>query len=296
MNTARIDVSCLAKWMPPAYARSFAFYVLVPLLLALFTATDTGFNRHFGYVGAMVYVSLFALANWWTADLATRVVKACLAHWKPRLWVLTLTGALLACVAVAAYAQLLSDGFHALGFPATQASEDREPQWSETLMQSARAVVFWMTANHVFHHYLGLPRFTYVAAADAPVTDEPVVDTGIVGPDCTHKLLRSLKACSSLEDILAIKAEEHYVRVISREGAELVLYRFSQVLVDLAAEDGFRVHRSYWVRKGAIVSRRINGKGMDLLLSNGAVIPVSRRYHELLNQVIKVEGEPSLRS
>nr|WP_283950365.1 LytTR family DNA-binding domain-containing protein [Pseudomonas piscis] len=148
-----------------------------------------------------------------------------------------------------------------------------------------------MTANHVFHRYLGLPRFTYGVDVGVPVADEAADDVDAGEPDCAHKLLRSLKACSLLEDILAIKAEEHYVRVISRAGEELVLYRFSQALTDLAAEDGFRVHRSHWVRRSAIVVRRTSGKGMELMLDNGAVVPVSRRYHELVKQIVKVEDQ-----
>ncbi|UMZ10570.1 LytTR family transcriptional regulator [Pseudomonas sp. MPFS] len=90
--------------------------------------------------------------------------------------------------------------------------------------------------------------------------------------------------------ILVIKAEKHYVRVTTSRGEELVLYRFSNALADVAEEDGSRVHRSYWVRRCAVVSRRTHGKNMELLMSNGVVVLVSRRYHELVNKMVRVQG------
>jgi DNA-binding LytR/AlgR family response regulator len=67
-------------------------------------------------------------------------------------------------------------------------------------------------------------------------------------------------------------------------GEDLVLGRFGDAVAALAALDGVRVHRSFWVRRSAVCSVRPQGKGLLLTLSNGAEIPVSQAYREIAKQ------------
>src|SRR5579871_3715121 len=76
-------------------------------------------------------------------------------------------------------------------------------------------------------------------------------------------------------DLLSLTAEDHYVRVTTSLGSDLILIRLSDAIAEIGAEKGQRVHRSHWVAQGAVASvDRQNGK-TAFVLTNGEVIPVS---------------------
>lgn len=81
------------------------------------------------------------------------------------------------------------------------------------------------------------------------------------------------------EEVYALEAEDHYVRVHLQSGSQLLLYRFSDAIAEIGA-DGVRVHRSFWVRKDAVKRVTPHGKGYVLSLASGIEIPVSRAYRE----------------
>jgi hypothetical protein len=86
--------------------------------------------------------------------------------------------------------------------------------------------------------------------------------------------------------LIAIEAEDHYLRVHTTAGEALVYMRFADALDRLAADDGLRVHRSWWVACGAVetvVWRQ--GRG-ELSLSNGTKVPVSRTYAPAARKVL----------
>ena len=79
-------------------------------------------------------------------------------------------------------------------------------------------------------------------------------------------------------DLHAISAEDHYLRVHTRLGEELILMRFSDALRELDGADGLQAHRSWWVaRTGVVDSRREDGK-LLLVLKSGGLAAVSRTY------------------
>ena len=78
--------------------------------------------------------------------------------------------------------------------------------------------------------------------------------------------------------LIAIEAEDHYVRVHTDLGSELVAMRFSEALDELAQAYGFQVHRSWWVGAQAIEAVRWFRGGGEARLAGGVVAPVSRTY------------------
>jgi hypothetical protein len=79
-------------------------------------------------------------------------------------------------------------------------------------------------------------------------------------------------------DLLSLAAEDHYIRVTTRLGSDLILCRLSDAIAELGPAEGQRVHRSYWVAQGAVASvERKDGKPA-LLLTNGESVPVSQSY------------------
>lgn len=76
--------------------------------------------------------------------------------------------------------------------------------------------------------------------------------------------------------LIAVEAEDHYLRVHTDAGDELVTARFSDALQELAAARGFRTHRSWWVAADAIEAVRWRKGRGELQLASGLVVPVSR--------------------
>ena len=76
--------------------------------------------------------------------------------------------------------------------------------------------------------------------------------------------------------LIAIEAEDHYLRVHTENGDELIAARFGDALQELANAAGFRTHRSWWVAAEAIDSVRwLRGRG-EARLKGGLVAPISR--------------------
>lgn len=79
-------------------------------------------------------------------------------------------------------------------------------------------------------------------------------------------------------ELLAAEAQEHYVKLKATEQGGMALYRFGDAMRDLGRYEGMQIHRSHWVADAA-VSAVIGKRGaMKLELTNGEIVPVSRRY------------------
>lgn len=79
-------------------------------------------------------------------------------------------------------------------------------------------------------------------------------------------------------DLWAIASEDHYCRVFTSLGNELVLLRLSDAERDLASVDGLRVHRSWWVARNGVADIRREDGRPRLILKSGTEVPVSRSY------------------
>ncbi|MDH7974600.1 LytTR family DNA-binding domain-containing protein [Sphingomonas sp. AR_OL41] len=78
-------------------------------------------------------------------------------------------------------------------------------------------------------------------------------------------------------DILCLAMEDHYVRVHTPLGAELLLMPMARAVAGLSGIEGMRVHRSWWVARAAVTRIEGQSRAMRLHLVNGMVVPVARR-------------------
>lgn len=78
-------------------------------------------------------------------------------------------------------------------------------------------------------------------------------------------------------ELLCLQMEDHYVRVHTELGDDLILMRMRDAVGELEGYDGLQVHRSYWVARRAIVDVARVGERAVLTLVNGLEVPVSRR-------------------
>ena len=96
------------------------------------------------------------------------------------------------------------------------------------------------------------------------------------GGDPTAAFRLRLSAKRREAALIAVEAEDHYLRVHTDAGQELITARFGDALKELDAAPGFRTHRSWWVAAGAIDDVKwLRGRG-EARLKCGLVVPISR--------------------
>ncbi len=109
-----------------------------------------------------------------------------------------------------------------------------------------------------------------------------VVETRVVVapplPEAEAAFRRRLSARRRGARLIAIEAYDHYLRVHTDAGAELITLRLAEALDELAGAHGFRTHRSWWVAAEAIEGVRWRRGGGELRLAGGLVAPVSRTH------------------
>jgi DNA-binding LytR/AlgR family response regulator len=76
--------------------------------------------------------------------------------------------------------------------------------------------------------------------------------------------------------LYAVSSEDHYLRLHTSKGADLILMRLSDAISELEGLEGAQTHRSWWVARDAVESTRRDGDKMVLVLKGGAEAPVSR--------------------
>jgi hypothetical protein len=106
----------------------------------------------------------------------------------------------------------------------------------------------------------------------------PAPDSGPRRPRLADRLPRHLRDAP----IFALQAEDHYLRIHTEAGSELILMRMGDAIPELEGLEGARTHRSWWVSRDAIrdVTRK-DGRA-ELTLPGGVIAPVSRSaYPEL---------------
>jgi hypothetical protein len=77
-------------------------------------------------------------------------------------------------------------------------------------------------------------------------------------------------------DLLCLQMEDHYVRMHTTRGSDLVLLSLGQAMNELGGLEGMQVHRSWWVARHAVVRVIEDGRNLRLELANGVEAPVSR--------------------
>jgi hypothetical protein len=76
--------------------------------------------------------------------------------------------------------------------------------------------------------------------------------------------------------LYAISAEDHYLRLHTSRGSDLILVRMSDAIAELEGLEGAQTHRSWWVARDAVESTRRDGDRLTLVLKGGIEAPVSR--------------------
>lgn len=110
------------------------------------------------------------------------------------------------------------------------------------------------------------PTQTHAAAPDAPAP----------------RFLARLPARLAGAELYAVEAEDHYLRLHTSQGQDLILMRLSDAIEELEGLEGAQTHRSWWVAKAAVAgAERLEGRAV-LTLKDGSEVPVSRGFAKTL--------------
>lgn len=103
-------------------------------------------------------------------------------------------------------------------------------------------------------------------------------------PEAETVFRQRLSARRRAARLIAIEAHDHYLKVHTDLGPELVTLRFADAMDELALAHGWRVHRSWWVAADAVQDVRWRRGAGEMHLVGDLKAPVSRTYRPVLKQ------------
>lgn len=156
-------------------------------------------------------------------------------------------------------------------------------------------IMVWAVTGYIFHgepHPLsGLPFFigpvfivtVTLSAINVFLERARPVQTHASSPEGAQaRFPDRLPAKLRGAHIRAVQAEDHYLRVHTDRGSDLILMRLSDALNELEGLEGAQTHRSWWVAKSAVQNVARGDGRATLALEGGLSVPVSRRYAKAL--------------
>jgi hypothetical protein len=161
------------------------------------------------------------------------------------------------------------------------------------LLTPPLAVVVWAASNltydldwNPFRIVTSSPPVAMISFAMTIITylaDRRPVEThvgpaGSPPPRFLDRLPMKLKGA----ELYAVEAEDHYLRLHTDRGSDLILMRLSDAVGELDGIEGAQTHRSWWVAKHAVVEVSRGDGRATFVLRNGARAPVSRSYARAL--------------
>jgi hypothetical protein len=116
-----------------------------------------------------------------------------------------------------------------------------------------------------------------VISTDGRVSGAAPEEQPAAAPEYPRELVSKLPAALR-RDIIALEAEDHYVRVHTLHGSALILMRLADAAALIDPRLGLRVHRSWWVAKDGVRGlERTAGRAIARLVDDTAV-PISRSH------------------
>lgn len=82
--------------------------------------------------------------------------------------------------------------------------------------------------------------------------------------------------------LIAVQSEDHYLRLHTDRGSDLILMRLADALAELEGLEGAQTHRSWWVARDAVRDVARGDGRATLTLDGGLSVPVSRRHARAL--------------
>jgi LytTr DNA-binding domain len=145
----------------------------------------------------------------------------------------------------------------------------------------------------VFHSHYGAMEIPGLVATVTVISAVMIAINVLVDREVSAETSASTKPPKFLErlplklrgaEVWAVEAEDHYLRLHTSKGQDLILMRLSDAIDELDGIEGAQVHRSWWVSRAAITDARRGDGRATLTLQDGAEVPVSRTYARVLRE------------
>lgn len=178
---------------------------------------------------------------------------------------------------------------------------DEQPWLTVAVLSAATAVpvtvMVWLATGLFFDreiypvdrlaHFIGPVLVVTVALSAINVflgRPAPVQTHAGAGGDAPARFLERLPPRLRGATLFAVQAEDHYLRLHTDRGSDLILMRLSDAVAELEGLEGARTHRSWWVARDAVRDVTRGDGRAALTLEGGVVAPVSRRYARALRE------------
>ena len=113
---------------------------------------------------------------------------------------------------------------------------------------------------------------------------EPVATHAAAPGDAPAAFLKRLPPKLRGAELHAVEAQDHYLRLHTSRGSDLILMRLADALDELEGLAGARTHRSWWVARDAVQAVQRDRGRVILTLASGIEVPVSRTYLSTLRE------------
>ncbi|MEP3655916.1 MAG: LytTR family DNA-binding domain-containing protein [Litorimonas sp.] len=108
------------------------------------------------------------------------------------------------------------------------------------------------------------------------------------GSDLLNFLTEKLPPKLRGAELIALKSEDHYLRVYTSAGDDLILMSMENAVIALSGYPGVRTHRSWWVALNQLPRPDPEKKlATEVQLTSGLIVPISRRRAKLVNSTYK---------
>lgn len=251
-------------------------YIAIPLLLAFLSGwPQVGRTIAWSKAHALGFWMGMSFGGWWINDAMTRLVAPALRKQGASIGVVLVAGVLLASLPSDLVLRGWVHAYHVL-FPALAVDRPLPGlAWDAEKFLKTHLYGFltWPVINLTLFHLGRVPLFGFVPQTPAPATVEGGANTARNG-GFIEKLPAGVRG-----PVIALRAEQHYLRVYTEQGEALILHRLSDAVRDLGSA-GAQVHRSYWVASNAIARLAGSKSAPRLVLRNGLEVPVSRSFRK----------------
>ena len=133
--------------------------------------------------------------------------------------------------------------------------------------------------EHLPHFILPVLAVTAILVGVGLLVDRRTTETHAAPPGAApSRFLDRLPAKLKGARLIAVQAEDHYLRLHTDLGSDLILMRLSDALAELDGLEGAQTHRSWWVSRDAVRNVSRGDGRASLSLDGGLIAPVSRRH------------------
>ncbi|MEJ2138728.1 MAG: LytTR family DNA-binding domain-containing protein [Gammaproteobacteria bacterium] len=302
---------------PPRPLDYFLYFLGIPVALAIvFSMVGIRLTYGMPYIDALVYMLAHMFTAWWSVNLGAAVIKYSFRSWRPPTLSICLLGVLISLIPAAFLFMRLGD-FYATLYPvfAVNRTDNILPSWSlaylgHFIRYSLPVVPTFLAGVYGYRYATGVDWFGYPPAKKdntppPPAGRTPQKQTGDPAsehpeglPELTSAAPKRATAAlvegSKLRDdarLIAVKAEQHYIKIWSDQGTDLVRYRFKDLLNTLKGYNGSQVHRSWWIDLDNVKSWRKAGRKIELLVDDTLKVPVSLSHKDTVIKTLRRKAE-----